>query len=205
MEATATIVVLLFVLTIFSTIKDGSFQKPGKPPVSQTIQIESTRNIPPTYTASFDSNTQDAILRYVKLHAKKISADDISLLSDSLMKYGKQYDINPKLVAALIDRESSFNPSSVSSSNAQGLAQLLPSTAAHIGISNMQDIDEGTKGASLYLRMMLDRWVGYPNQVELALASYTEGSNQIMRAGGAYTASTAGYIKDIAQNYFSIN
>jgi len=205
LEVTSAAVILLFVFAMFSGMKgnipDGGYSSPK----SQTQISQMSVNIPAGFSSSVDPQAQDSIYRYIKSRAKKISVDDMALLSESVMKYSQQYDVNPKLVTAMIDRESGFDPQAVSSSNAQGLAQLLPSTAAHIGINDPFSIDEGTKGAALYLKMMLDKWVGYPNQVPLALASYAEGPNQVARSGGNYSDKTAQYINDIVQRYGLIN
>ena len=204
MEATGAVVVLLFIFTIFSSLGGKVAQPELKAPM-QIVQIGDVAPVPASYTAVADSQTQDAVLRYVTAHAKKISRDDIDTLVNAIMKYSQQYDVNPKLVAALIDRESGFDPVSVSPSNAQGLAQLLPSTAAGIGIRDPFDIDEGTKGAALYIKMMLDHWAGYPNQVVLALASYAEGYNKVTKEGGRFTDATGRYIRDILVKANSIS
>jgi soluble lytic murein transglycosylase-like protein len=196
LEATGAIIILLFVGTIFSSLGGKNVQPPKEPP-RYVSKIDYATLPSAFFTTSTDSNTKDQISKYVIARAKKISRDDVDLLLESIMQYGQQYDVNPKLTTALIDRESGFDPLSVSSSNARGLAQLLPATAAHIGIRDPFSIDEGTKGACLYFRMMLDSWTGYPNQVPLALASYAEGANQVKRAGGTYSDKTAQYIKDI--------
>jgi len=205
LEGISAAVILLFVFAMFSGIRgnipEGGYSSQKNYTQSSQISV----NIPTDFSSSADPQAQDTIYRYIKTRAKKISVDDMSLISESVMKYSQQYNINPKLVTAMIDRESGFDPASVSSSNAQGLAQLLPSTAVHIGINDPFSIDEGTKGAALYLKMMLDKWVGYPNQVPLALASYAEGPNQVARAGGNYSEKTAQYVNDIIQNYNSIN
>lgn len=205
MEATSVAVILLFVFTIFSGIR-GDIPKDtqGLPAVSVTRSADHT-GISSSYLTSVNSETRDMIDRYVRPRAKKISVEEASEITDAIMRYSEQYDVNPKLVAAMIGRESGFDPQSVSSSNAQGLAQLLPSTAAHIGIRDPFSIDEGTKGAVLYLKMMLDKWVGYPNHIPLALASYAEGPNQIARANGTYSDKTARYIDDIISACNSIN
>lgn len=197
MEATSVAVILLFVFAIFSGVKgDIPKDRTGLPAVSVSQSADYT-GIPATYSAAINSETGNAIDRYIRPRAKKVSIEEISDIVDAIMRYSEQYDVNPKLITAMIGRESGFDPQAVSSSNAQGLAQLLPSTAAHIGISDPFSIDEGTKGAVLYLKMMLDKWVGYPNQIPLALASYAEGPNQVARAGGAYSDKTAKYINDI--------
>lgn len=205
MEATSVAVILLFVFAIFSGGKgDIPKDRAGLPAVSVS-QSADYSGISATYSAAINSETGNAIDRYVRPRAKKVSVEEASDIVDAIMRYSQQYDVNPKLVAAMIGRESGFDPQAVSSSNAQGLAQLLPSTAAHIGIRDPFSIDEGTKGAVLYLKMMLDKWVGYPNQIPLALASYAEGPNQVSRANGTYSDKTAKYIDDIISASNSIN
>lgn len=172
-------------------------ERPVPTPTAQVIQIDVSTLPPATYTQALDPETESAVSRYIASHAKKISQDDARTISDAVIKYCQQYDINPKLLTGMIERESGFDPTCVSPSNAQGLAQLLPSTAAGIGIRDPFDLDQGVKGSALYLRMMMDRWPGYPNQVALALASYAEGPNQVSRNGAAYSEATAGYIRDI--------
>ena len=204
MEATAIAVILIFVASIVSTVSHKGSDYPKEKPaqVSSSIQYDS---LP---VADFNQTTveqdKSSISFYVIRRAKKLSRDDAETLVNSVMDYSQKYNVNPKLLTALIDRESGFDPMAVSTSNAQGLGQLLPSTSASIGIRDPHDIDEGTKGAAIYIRMMLDRWAGNPNQVPLALASYAEGYNKIVRAGGEYTPATATYIKGILDVYNSI-
>ncbi len=203
MEVTAAAVILIFLASILSTVshKDAKYS-PEKPQ-----QISSSQELGDLPGADFDAAGQEsdsqAINFYVIRRAKKLSRDDAETLIASIMEYSQKYNVNAKLLTGLIDRESGFDPMAVSSSNAQGLGQLLPSTAAGIGIRDPHDIDEGVKGAALYIRMMLDRWAGNPEQVPLALASYAEGYNQVVRAGG-YTPQTASYIKGILAVYNSI-
>lgn len=204
MEITNSVIILLFVISIFSNLgkKETRFD-PNQITQAPAINYSILPSV--NYSASLEADTKESLNRFVLQRAKKISAEDSALIVESIMKYSKEYDVNPKLVAALIDRESSFNPASVSSSNAQGLAQLLPSTAKDIGISDPFDIEEGSKGAALYLKMMLDRWRGFSNQVVLALASYAEGYNQITRAKGYYSDKTAVYVRDIINRCNQMN
>ncbi len=203
MEVTAAAVILIFLASILSTVshKDAKYS-PENPQ-----QISSSQELGSLPGADFDPVLAEsdiaAVNFYVVRRAKKLSRDDVETLVDSIKDYSQKYNVNAKLLTALMDRESGFDPMTVSSSNAQGLGQLLPSTAASIGIRDPHDIDQGVKGAAIYIRMMLDRWAGNPQQVPLALASYAEGYNQIVRAGG-YTPQTANYIKGILEVYNSI-
>lgn len=211
MEISSALIILIFVVAIFSGMpKNEAPQKSlqhltPKPQVAASFQFNNLPSSTFTFIDTFEAAAKESIGKYIAPRAKRISSDEASLLIDSIMKYSKEYDINPKIVTALIDRESGFNPKSISSSNAQGLAQLLPSTAKDIGIQNPFDIEEGTKGAALYLKMMMDKWRGLSDQVVLALASYAEGCNQIFRRDRAYSSKTAQYVKDILDRYEQMN
>lgn len=190
--------------SIFSGIKGDIPKDPSSRSAQPARHYVDVSSIPATFSASFDPGLKDAIDRFIRPRAKKVSVEEADQISEAIMRYSEQYDVNPKIVTAMIFRESAFDPRAVSSSNAQGLAQLLPSTAAYIGISDPFDIDQGVKGAVLYLKMKLDRWTGCPDQIRLALASYAEGPNQVARAGGAYSEKTARYIDDILREALSI-
>lgn len=105
--------------------------------------------------------------------------------------------MNPKLVAALMTRESKFNPRARSSSGAIGLGQLLPSTAKGLNLDDPYDIDQNAKGTVRYFKSLIDRFNG---QVSNAIAGYLEGPNAVMRNGG-YSDHTRGYVQDILAIY----
>ena len=83
------------------------------------------------------------------------------------------------LLGALVWSESGFNPDAVSGAGARGLAQLMPATAAGLGV-NIDDPVDNLRGGARYLRQMLDRF----GSTELALAAYNAGPNAVIRAGG---------------------
>ena len=201
MQATSIIVILLFVYTIFS----GASQEIA--PRQSVLENFLTREafIAPVgfYESANEQNVQ-AIRSFIRNNSKKVSDEESEQIFNSIINYCEKYDVNPMIVAALIYRESGFDPMSQSSSNAQGLGQLLPSTAQSIGITDPFDIDEGVKGCVMYFKMMLDKWIGYPNRIELALASYAEGPNQVVKNNGNYSDKTAKYISDIYKIYKSI-
>ncbi len=196
MEATGAVIVLIFLATIFSSV--GEYKKAS--PLQTVIaisQAELTTVMTPFFVPDIDGRIALSVTTYVNSRAKKLAAQDSDLIIQSILKHSENYNVNQKLITALIDRESGFDPKALSPSNAQGLAQLLPSTALHIGIMDPFDIDQGAKGCALYTRMMLDTWTGYPDQIILALASYAEGPNAVKRNGGKFANKTAKYIQDI--------
>lgn len=87
--------------------------------------------------------------------------------------------VNPRLLAALVDVESSSRAHRISAAGAMGPAQLMPGTADLLGVKDPFDPAEGIDGGARYLRQMLDRFHG---NTALALAAYTAGPGAI--AGG---------------------
>lgn len=87
--------------------------------------------------------------------------------------------IPASLLAALVSQESGFNPNAVSSAGAQGIAQIMPSTAAGLGI-NPLDPTESINAAAQMLNSYTSRFGSYAN----ALAAYNAGPNAVQRYGG---------------------
>jgi soluble lytic murein transglycosylase-like protein len=90
-----------------------------------------------------------------------------------------RYSIDPRLLAAVIFIASRFNREAVSSAGAQGLGQLLPGTAAGLGV-NPRDPLQNLQGAAWLLRRNLGEFYTVP----LALAAYNAGGNAVRRWGG---------------------
>jgi soluble lytic murein transglycosylase len=92
----------------------------------------------------------------------------------------REHRLQPALVKAVIAAESNFDPDAVSHRGAQGLMQLMPETAAALGVDDPLQPLENVRGGSRYLRLMIDRY----GDLERALAAYNAGPKAVDHYGG---------------------
>jgi soluble lytic murein transglycosylase-like protein len=106
--------------------------------------------------------------------------------------------IDPTLLAGLVKQESDFNPSAGSGAGARGLTQLMPSTAATLGVTNVLDPVQSLNGGAKYLKQQLDTFGG---DVTKALAAYNAGPGAVQRFGGVPPyAETQNYVRIVQAN-----
>lgn len=90
--------------------------------------------------------------------------------------YGKKYNVDPKLIKAVILAESNFNPYAVSRRGAMGLMQLLPETARMLKVKDIFDPEENIRAGVQYLRILKDHFRG---DLDLVLAAYNAGPKRV--------------------------
>jgi soluble lytic murein transglycosylase-like protein len=100
--------------------------------------------------------------------------------ADMFVKAGARYGVSPKLLAAVAKVESGYNPNAVSKAGAQGLMQLMPSTAKGLGVHNSFDPQQAINGGAKLLAHNLKEFKSLP----LALAAYNAGGGAVHKYGG---------------------
>ncbi len=100
-------------------------------------------------------------------------------------KYAEEYSFDWRLIVAQMYQESQFDPDAVSVAGAQGLMQLLPETAAQMGVADVNDPDTSIHGGVRYLAYLRDRFEQHlvpEDRTWFMLAAYNAGYNRVKRA-----------------------
>lgn len=93
------------------------------------------------------------------------------------------YQVPEALLKAMGKAESDFNPNAVSSAGAMGIMQLMPGTAANLGVMSPFDPKQNIMGGAKYIAELLRTFGSYPDGVRLAVAAYNAGPGAVKRAG----------------------
>ena len=134
-------------------------------------------------------------MRKSKIDLKAQSSNIDELIDVASEKYG----IDSDFIKAIIKQESGFNARATSKKGAMGLMQLMPKTAASLGVVDAYDPSQNIEGGVKYLKGLLEK---YDNNQELALAAYNAGSGAVKKYGGIPPyKETQNYVKAIMNTY----
>jgi soluble lytic murein transglycosylase-like protein len=114
-------------------------------------------------------------------------------------KYAAEHKLDPSLIRSIIAQESGFNAKAVSPKGARGLMQLMPATAARLGVKNSFDPEQNIQGGVKHFRFLMD---SFNNNLELSLAAYNAGENLVQRIKRVPAIrETQDYVQSITQRY----
>jgi len=114
-------------------------------------------------------------------------------------KYAQQYGVDQDLVWAVIRQESGFNAQALSPKGAMGLMQLMPGTAAMLGVADAFDVEQNIAGGIKYLERCLSQ---FNQDVSLALAAYNAGPDNVVKYQGCPPfAETRHYVASVLSAY----
>src|SRR5262245_29402618 len=158
------------------------------------VQPPVTRPVTTTTPATSAASTSFAATLTNALTSSTAPAGDGQYASE-IRSAASKYGVDPALISAVVDQESGFDPNAQSPAGAAGLMQLMPGTAAGLGVTNPFDPAQAIDGGTRYLRDQLDAFGG---DVSLALAAYNAGPGAVKRYGGVPPyAETQRYVQNI--------
>ena len=161
------------------------------------LQQEMDKNV---VSAAGKAHTVQSAQGATAVQQAEKSRSDVSdpELARTIHAAAAKYAVDPKLVSAVAEVESGGNQSAVSSAGAVGVMQLMPETAAGLGV-NPYDMKSNVEGGTKYLREMLDTFDG---DVKKAVAAYNAGPNPVKAYGGIPPyAETQNYVNNVLDIY----
>jgi soluble lytic murein transglycosylase-like protein len=209
----------------------ASFQSPPAPPqlVSRTRSVpQSQTPKPPASPSQFQRRPSSPsrgrtaapsraptatpsevaqVAAVIRAYNPRVPDAERQAIALGIVGYSRMFGLRWEFLTALVIAESNFNRTAVSSAGALGLGQLMPGTAAGLGVADPFDINQNLYGSARYIRAQLDRYAHHPpnEQFALALAAYNAGPGAVAKYGGVppYTE-TINYIYRVAQVYTSL-
>lgn len=154
-------------------------------------------NLTTTKTDNIGRYTDDDISAIS--YSQQSRSAEKSHIKELVSRIARKHGIDENLVNAVIKQESGFNPKAKSSAGAQGLMQLMPSTARALGVTDPYNPVQNVDGGVRYLKSMIDRYNG---NIVLGLAAYNAGPGNVDKYDGIPPFSeTQNYVKSILANY----
>jgi hypothetical protein len=180
--------------------------KPKKNSVQQKKQTPTKKNVQTNYTA------EQLVTSYknaIKGFNRKLNDKQADTIARSILGFSNQYNVDPRLVVAVILAESHFRIEATSYVGAQGLGQLMPATAAGMGIDNSYDPVANIYGSTRYIKSMMERAAGKTQwkdmtwyDLSLALAAYNAGVGSVKKHGGVPPfRETQNYVRKVCSIY----
>lgn len=165
--------------------------------IEQRFGVASAASASPDFAAAL-TNAEQTASPSVRQTSGTVAASgsDITQLIDTA---ARKYGVDPKLAMAVATTESNLAPDAVSPAGAVGVMQLMPATAASLGVHNIADSRENIDGGVKYLRQMLDTFHG---SAVNAVAAYNAGPQAVKDYGGVPPyAETQAYVHKVLSLY----
>ncbi len=161
----------------FAPDQIAGFQTVADPP-PPTVQPPAQPTVQPKAAPLNSPQGQTFVHAPANAQNAKLNAAD---LNEMLARAGQAHNVDVDLLASVVKAESDGNAHAVSRAGAQGLMQLMPATAARLGVADSFSPGENVLGGSAYLDALLTR---YHNNLALALAAYNAGPQAVDKYHG---------------------
>ena len=146
------------------------------------------------------SNTNNSNANNYHTKVRTFSGANKKRFAELIEQAANRYQVDAKLVHAVIQTESAYNSSAQSPAGAVGLMQLMPDTARRFGVSDRNDPDQNVDGGTRYLKHLINMF--NPN-LDLAVAAYNAGENAVIRYNNSIPPypETQNYVKQVLALY----
>lgn len=143
---------------------------------------------------------------FIKSRNKRLTDAEAMEIAREIIGFSIAAKIDARLIMAMVLVESGFNPAATSRHGAQGLGQLMPGTAAGLGVGNAYDTQQNLAGMVTLVRGNLDKYKAKTGEdfrsLVLALAAYNAGGGAVDRHGGVPPyAETQNYVVKVMSLY----
>ena len=160
-----------------------------------------------TRTSVAVDRTTGRLVRTVQVQPKVIAERRVvtpprppAKIAEVVDRKAKEHGVDPLLVHSVISVESAYNPYAVSPKGAEGLMQLIPSTARQFGVRNSFDVEQNIEGGVKYLKYLKTLF----SDERLVLAAYNAGEGAVMKYGWIPPyAETQHYVYEVGRRYGS--
>ncbi len=161
-------------------------------------QLDSQRSVEAAMVSRLEQ--QDSALMQA-IHQLEAAAKNLppGQIGSIVTAMAEQYGVDPALIWDIIRQESGGNANATSRAGAEGLMQLMPGTAAELGVTDPYDPKQNIRGGVAYFAQLLKQFNG---NVALALAAYNAGPGAVRNYGGIPPyQETQNYVKKILGEY----
>ncbi|GAB4373643.1 MAG: hypothetical protein Kow0042_17680 [Calditrichia bacterium] len=150
--------------------------------VTRQLSSESESSEPPrNWRTSSSFFSPQTFSRVLNSYRKIKNWDNTTAFNAEIRKAARKTGVEEELIRSVIMAESGGDPRAVSPKNAQGLMQLMDSTATEVGVKNVFDPGENIEGGAKYLAKLLERFDG---DISLTLAAYNAGPGTVEKYNG---------------------
>jgi len=161
------------------------------------LNTETTSSFVDVPTADIDRFEKDEVV--IAPEVPKPVPPPALTIDQSISQAGEKHHIDPDFITSVVRAESGFHPRAVSPKGARGLMQLMPQTAAGLGVKDSFDTNENVQAGTQYLRQLLEK---FDYDALKALAAYNAGPDRVAQYHGVPPYNeTRNYVNRIVRDY----
>jgi len=133
--------------------------------------------------------------------SNSVTDEKLKDMDETISKAAATYKIPEAFIRAVVTVESSYKVKALSYKGAMGLMQLMPGTAADMGVTDPYDPYQNIMGGTRFLRILANRFNGDMPKV---LAAYHAGGRAVATSNGIPYRGSAGYVRKVLDNYYRL-